>query len=279
MSKTNARRKALSATSTKTWLQCPMKFRLTQVDGFKEPPSPATTRGTLVHAVLENLFDKPAEQRTAETAQEMIGPLYDETMAQDEQFLAMFNDEVLLDKWKEEVRALVRQYFAMENPKRLEPFARERFIRTEIADGISIHGFVDRIDKAPNGALRIVDYKTGKSPQQRFIEDMLFQMRFYALLLDKSEFGMPMRTQLVFLGDGRTLTLDPTREQIDAFEHHLVAIWNDIERAAKTKQFPPKKQVLCGWCGVKNLCPLYSSDTPEVSEEGLERLLEIKRRD
>lgn len=254
-----------------------MKFRLIQVDGFTEPPSPATTRGTLVHAVLEDLFDLPPEQRTPEEAAKMIAPLYAEKMATDEEFLALFQDDVLLDKWKEEVRALIRQYFAMENPKRLEPLARERFIRVEIADGISIHGFVDRIDKAPNGALRIVDYKTGKSPKPRFQEDMLFQMRFYALLLDKSEFGLPLRTQLVFLGDGRTLTMDPTREQVDAFEQQLAAIWNDIEHAARAKLFPPKKQVLCNWCGVQKLCPLYSSDTPEISEDGLERLLEIKR--
>ncbi|MDK7143870.1 RecB family exonuclease [Gleimia europaea] len=276
MSETSKRRKALSATSTKTWLQCPMKFRLTQVDGFKEPPSPATTRGTLVHAVLEDLFDLPAEQRTAETASEMIGPLYEKTMAQDEQFLSLFEDDVLLDKWKEEVRALVRQYFAMENPTRLEPYARERFVRVKITDQIAIHGFIDRIDKAPNGAIRVVDYKTGKSPQKRFEEDMLFQMRFYSLLLRNTDLGLPARTQLVFLGDGRTLTLDPTPESIEAFEHQLVSIWQDIETAAHRKLFPPKKQVLCNWCGVQNLCPLYSSNPPEISQEGLERLLEIK---
>lgn len=254
-----------------------MKFRLLQVDGFKEPPSPATTRGTLVHAVLEDLFDLPALERTPQAAADMIGPKYDQTFAEDEQFLSMFDDEVLLDKWKEDVRALVRQYFAMENPTRLEPLAREEFIRVEINDGIALHGFVDRIDKAPNGALRIVDYKTGKSPKQRYIEDMLHQMRFYALLLAKSEFGLPARTQLVFLGDGRTLTMDPTPEQIQAFEHYLVQLWNDIEDAAHKRVFPPKKQVLCNWCGVQKLCPLYSTETPEVSEEGLQRLLEIKR--
>lgn len=253
-----------------------MKFRLIQVDGFREPPSPATTRGTLVHAVLENLFDLPATDRTPEAANDLIAPAYQQTFSEDEQFLAMFQDEVLLDKWKEEVRALVQQYFAMENPTRLEPFAREKFVRVEITDGIALHGFIDRIDKAPNGAIRIVDYKTGSSPKQRYIDDMLHQMRFYALLVDKSGIGLPARTQLVFLGDGRTLTMDPSRADIDAFEHYLVQLWNDIEDAARRKVFPPKRQPLCNWCGVKNLCPLYSDEVPEVSEEGLQRLLEIK---
>lgn len=254
-----------------------MKFRLIQVDGFREPPSPATTRGTLVHSVLENLYDLPALERTPGAASDLIEPAYEEQFANNDDFLAMFQDDVLLEKWKEDVRALVQQYFAMENPTRLEPHARESFIRVDITDGISLHGYIDRIDKAPNGALRIVDYKTGKSPKERFIQETLFQMRFYSLLLDKSEYGLPARTQLVFLGDGRTLTMDPTREEVDAFEHHLVQIWNDIEDAVRKKYFAPKKQVLCNWCGVQKLCPLYSSETPEISEEGLQRLLEIKR--
>lgn len=269
-------KKALSASSASTWLQCPMKFRLIHVDGFKEPPNQATTRGTLVHAVLENLYDLPAQDRTPVAAESLIEPAYQELFAGREDFEALFADPALKNKWKEDVRALVNQYFAMENPRRLQPYAREQLINVEIADRIALRGFIDRVDKAPNGALRIVDYKTGKSPRPRYMEDKLFQMRFYALLLDKSGEGLPARTQLVFLGDGRTLTFDPTREEIDAFEHYLVGLWQQIEHAIRTRFFPPKKQILCKWCGVSQFCPLYG-DEPTISETGLAELLEVKR--
>lgn len=254
-----------------------MKFRLIQVDGFREPPNEATTRGTLVHAVLENLYDLPAHERTPGAANDLIEPAYAKLFEGKDEFEAIFPDPALKERWKAQVRALVNQYFAMENPTRLQPYAREQLINVEITDRIALRGFIDRVDKAPNGALRVVDYKTGKSPRPRFIEDKLFQMRFYALLLDKSGEGLPARTQLVFLGDGRTLTFDPTREQIDAFEHFLVGLWSEIEHAARTHMFPPKKQPLCKWCGVSQYCPLYSDDTPEISEAGLVELLEIKR--
>lgn len=270
-------KKALSATSASTWIQCPMKFRLIQVDGFREPPNEATTRGTLVHAVLENLYDLPAKERTPAAANDLIEPAYAELFEGKDEFEAIFPDPAMKEKWKAEVRALVNQYFAMENPRRLQPYAREQLINVEITERIALRGFIDRVDKAPNGAIRVVDYKTGKSPSPRFVEDKLFQMRFYALLLDKSGEGLPARTQLVFLGDGRTLTFDPTREQIDAFEHFLVGLWNQIEQAARTVLFPPKKQPLCKWCGVSKFCPLFSDSVPEVSETGLVELLEIKR--
>ena len=57
------------------------------------------------------------------------------------------------------------------------------FVQTETSDGLLLRGFVDRLDVAPDGAMRVVDYKTGRSPGTRFMEEALFQMRFYALVL------------------------------------------------------------------------------------------------
>ena len=44
-------------------------------------------------------------------------------------------------------------------------------------------GFVDRIDVAPTGEVRVVDYKTGKAPREFTESKALFQMKFYALVL------------------------------------------------------------------------------------------------
>ena len=34
-----------------------------------------------------------------------------------------------------------------------------------IEDNVYLHGYVDRLDIAPTGEVRIVDYKTGKAPE------------------------------------------------------------------------------------------------------------------
>jgi len=41
-------------------MTCPLLYRFRVIDKLPEPPSPAAARGTLVHAVLERLFDQPA---------------------------------------------------------------------------------------------------------------------------------------------------------------------------------------------------------------------------
>ena len=55
---------ALSPSRAGDFMTCPLLYRFRVIDRLPEPPSPAAARGTLVHAVLEHLFDRPARERT-----------------------------------------------------------------------------------------------------------------------------------------------------------------------------------------------------------------------
>ena len=59
---------ALSPSRAADFKQCPLLFRFRTIDKLEGPPSPAAARGTLVHAVLEHLFDLPAADRTPAAA-------------------------------------------------------------------------------------------------------------------------------------------------------------------------------------------------------------------
>lgn len=270
-------RAALSASRAKDYLQCPLLFRYRTVDRLPEPPSSAATRGTLVHAVLEKLFDLPATERLEPAAQALVDPSWEAMTAKRPELHSLFVQAGDADAFMAQVRALVTNYFAMENPRRLDPTARERFVEVEIASGILLRGFVDRIDTAPNGAVRVVDYKTGKSPSPRFTEDALFQMKFYGLVLWRLDGEAPARLQLVYLGDGRTLTLDPDPGDLRAFESELETLWARIEQAARSEDFRPRKSPLCPWCSFQSLCPEFGGSVPEMPTGGVQKLLTVRR--
>src|ERR1039457_2167453 len=69
--------RALSPSRAGDFLTCPLLYRFRVIDRLPEPPSAAATRGTLVHAVLERLFDSPAGERTPETARAALQPEWD----------------------------------------------------------------------------------------------------------------------------------------------------------------------------------------------------------
>lgn len=266
---------ALSASRAKEYLKCPLQYRLHVVDRIKEPPTRATAAGTLVHSVLEKLFDVAQADRNEDTAMGLFDQEWAATRESSDDVVAMFDDEAALDQWINETRDVVRGYFTLENPQRLEPVAREKRVDAYTHDGVRLRGFIDRIDRNPAGELRVVDYKTGKAPSPRFQDEALFQMRFYALLLKLTD-RMPLRTQLVYIKAGQTLTFDPTADDIERFEDEVSGIWDRIERDAKRGEFAPRKNPLCNWCGVRAHCPLFDGVLPDAPADGMKRLLQTR---
>ncbi|PFG38210.1 putative RecB family exonuclease [Georgenia soli] len=270
------RRAAISPSRAKDFRQCPLLFRYRAVDRLPEPPSQAAVKGSLVHAVLEHLFDLPAPRRTEEAAQELLDPQWQELQASRPDVLSMFSGPEDLGAWLAEARSLLTQYFRMENPTRLEPAEREMLVETELASGILLRGFVDRMDVAPNGMVRVVDYKTGRSPHPRYQDEALFQMRFYALMIWRLHGRVPARLQLVYLGDGRTLTHDPKEEELVALERDLESLWATISESARSQRFAYRTSKLCSWCSFQSLCPAFGGEVPPLPPGGVEHLLTVQ---
>lgn len=275
--KGSRKRAALSPSRAKDFQQCPLMFRLRTVDHLPEPGSLATHKGTIVHGVLERLYDLPARDRTRDAAVAMLPAQWEAHKAKSPEVLTLFEDESRIDPWLDEARELIKAYFRMENPARLEPTERELFVQTETAGGLLLRGFVDRLDVAPDGAMRVVDYKTGRSPSPRFVEEALFQMRFYGLVLWRLRGEAPRRLQLVYLKDGRTLTHDPRLPELEAVENKLERIWDDVEDCAASGEFAPHRTRLCDWCAFQAQCPLFGGEPPELPADGLEQLLTARR--
>ncbi|MDY5584816.1 MAG: PD-(D/E)XK nuclease family protein [Arcanobacterium sp.] len=268
---------ALSPSRISDFRKCPLKFRFRSIDKLPEPPSLVALRGTLVHSVLEHLFDLAPQLRTENSAQELLAPRWEALVKEDPSLSELFTTESEFTTWFESARPLITKYFTMENPRMLEPIAREGFVNTTLPSGIAIRGIIDRIDQAPNGDLRVVDYKTGKSPRPQYQEEAIFQMRFYATALFHERQQLPLRTQLVYLQDGRTLTYDPTMEDVRTINQEVASVWGNIRERIASGNFETKKGPLCNWCSFQEFCPEYSGTTPEMNPQGAEYLLTVEK--
>ena len=54
----------LSPSRINDFTNCPQLYKYRAIDQLPEPPSVDAERGKLVHAVLEDLFELPAAERT-----------------------------------------------------------------------------------------------------------------------------------------------------------------------------------------------------------------------
>ncbi|WP_307681800.1 RecB family exonuclease [Trueperella bonasi] len=267
------RHAALSPSRASDFKNCPLKFRFRVIDKLPEPPSIEALRGTLVHSVLEHLYDVPALERTPEHAQELLDPAWAAHLEKDPEAQELFESQREIDEWLGSARPLIANYFTLENPSFLEPDARESFVNAVLPSGLAIRGIIDRIDRAPNGQIRLVDYKTGKSPSPRFQSEAIFQMRFYATALYYSEGTLPARTQLIYLKDGRVLTYDPHPDDVDALSREVESLWSGIRGRIDSQDFEPKKGPLCNWCHFQDRCPAFGNRAPQMNDIGVRQLL------
>ncbi|CCH88025.1 RecB family exonuclease [Modestobacter italicus] len=272
---TAPRRPSLSPSRAADFKSCPLLYRFRTIDRLPEKKSRAAVRGTLVHAVLERLYDLPPAERTVEAARTLVAPAWSELRAEpgiaelfepaagaDPAEGAEVAADGGLEAWLESAGQLVETYFRLEDPTRIQPHGREELVEVTLPDGLLLRGFVDRLDVAPTGALRVVDYKTGAVPREAFEAKALFQMKFYALVLWRTRGVVAAQLKLLYLKDGDALTYAPDEAELLRFERTLQAIWAAIERAVATGDFRANKSRLCSWCDHQALCPAFGGTPP-----------------
>jgi putative RecB family exonuclease len=300
------RRPALSPSRANDFKQCPLLYRFRAIDRLPEVPSPAQVRGTLVHAVLERLFLLPAAERTPQAAQALVAPAWEQLCTDDPRLpdavgcsepaegeraaeraidggpAAAAVDPDLsppdaapladVDAWLASVQPFLDAYFALEDPRLLEPEARELLVEVELESGLLLRGFIDRVDRvtaagsdgcgSAGAALRVVDYKTGSAPRPVAEARALFQMKFYALALLYLRGVMPTELRLLYLTGPEELRYTPDEAQLRRFARTLEAIWTAIRAAGATGDFRPNPGPSCAWCGYKSLCPAWDGVPP-----------------
>ncbi|HEY2296080.1 MAG TPA: PD-(D/E)XK nuclease family protein [Jatrophihabitans sp.] len=257
---------SLSPSRAADFKSCPLLYRFRTIDRLPEAPSRAAVRGTVVHGVLERLFDLPSVERTLEAARGLLPSVWEQLTVDEPEVAALFAEGSVdssddLEAWLASASDLLANYFALEDPARLEPAAREQLVEVVI-DGLRLRGYVDRLDENADGDLRVVDYKTGSTPREAFEAKALFQMKFYALVLWRTRGVVPRQLRLMYLADTDTLSYAPDAEELERFERTLKAIWAAIARAAETGDFRPSPSRLCEWCDHHAHCPSFGGTPP-----------------
>ena len=184
----------LSPSRVNDFSNCPLLYKYRIIDQLPESPSLDAERGTLVHTVLHDLFESPPELRTIRTALDLLPSRWRSQLEGKPDLAPLISNE---KEWMDRASSLLKTYFNLENPTLFEPTHRELHLEQDLSEEIYLHGYVDRLDVAPTGEVRIIDYKTGKSPKPGWEEKALFQLRVYALLYWK-EHGIIGRNMELF---------------------------------------------------------------------------------
>ena len=255
---------ALSPSKVSAFTDCALAFRFSAIDHLPEPPAPAAVKGTLVHLALQHLLDRPVEERTLDNALADLARATEE-MRYEREFVEMALSEDDEAKFLADADSLVRRYFEVEDPKEVHPVGLELKLTASV-DGVQVRGIIDRLELDADGGLVVTDYKTGRSPGVNYQHGRLSGVTFYAWMCEEVFGVLPSRVQLLFLGDGVTVSTVPTEQQIRGLKSRVRGLWQAIELACEREDFRPKPGPLCDWCNFREFCPAQGGDISLVAK-------------
>jgi len=260
--------RTLSPSRASDFKTCPQMYKFKSIDKIQTEPTIHQARGTTAHLALEKLFGLPASERTPEHLYDLFRTSWQELKVTD--YPDLFDDVEQERQWGIETLNMLATYFTVEDPTSFEPIALEMDLTVPV-NSMTIRGILDRMEriteKSDDGTEReilvITDYKTGKAPPERYAEKAFFALKIYALLIRITEGVTPNRLRLLYLNGPTEYTRTVNDRQLDAMEKQLEALWETINKAIRTDNWPAKTSVLCDWCDFKaELCPAWNDAEP-----------------
>jgi RecB family exonuclease len=267
-----------SHSSITVYRGCPLRYGFRYVERRPGEVIPGQFAfGNAVHKAFEAFGRARIAAATGggpEPGREVLQAAFDRRIAS----AGLTPDEV--DDARRRAIPVLDRFLAMDAGSGTEPVAVELgfgvdvALPAEAADGaggsadagsIRFVGYVDRVDRAPDGSTVIVDYKTGR-PRSQADVDADPQLTAYAFgcarggLRDPVS-GAPLppasRLGLYFADRGELAWTTRTDEQLAAFQAALVATVDRIR--ARAFEARPSRWG-CRWCEFRGTCPEASSD-------------------
>lgn len=223
-----------------TYQDCSRKAYLRFLAGFPGEPRPgATGPGTAFHVALETVAT--AEQAGRESSFDDLLTSYREAATE--------AHGVTLYTVSEGERVMLQSFW--EGPDRLAtPLFVEAEFYWRIGPGY-LHGFIDRIQRYPDGTSELIDFKTSRQPLIESEARESLQLLIYALA-SREVYGIaPDRLTLVYPRLNKRVSVSFSDEELRIARMTIV---NLMERA-RTASYDDVDTRHCPMCEYRLICP------------------------
>jgi len=271
----------LSYSSYHTYQECPLRWKFLYVDRLPETPRGYFTFGRVVHSVLEEIIRPlvvPTARRVKEgDAQRTLDEWHptgtarppELTLTQEEMLAAydrIWSGEGYTSpeeeaRYRTLGRDLLLRYYTRLVHERPHPVSVEEHLEARW-DGIPIHGYIDRIDRSPDGGLEIMDYKTSRelSGEDARQSD---QLSIYQILVE-SNYTEPVAGLTLYHLRSLTAHRVPPRPRTALLALHDRL--GSVQDGIRAEAFEPTPGRQCSRCDFQSRCPEFRPVPPSEDQ-------------
>ena len=239
------------------FLQCPRQYMFQYIDRLGDiyrKPRPYFTMGDHIHAALKDFLSLvPVNERTPSKLEALLREKWQLNRKG-------FNDREDEKKWGKKALNQLR-WFVKNQDISVTPLMIENYHKVELIPNVVLGGRIDRVDKEADGSLHIIDYKTGKMPD----EINRVQLQIYALILSKKQ-DLPLRkASYLYLDAGKLRTIELTASELTQATSYVIDM---VDRICMEREYPATPNNYCWNCDFLEICPQKEEAAKFTATEG-----------
>ena len=239
-----------SYSQLETYLRCPMQYKYKYLFNIPTPPQAANSFGTTIHQTLQQFYQTYQKNPNVDH-KELIEIYYKKWIPSG--YSSFFHEKQM----KKEGKKILLNFYKNFHNKDIRILDLEKTFKLKIVPGIIITGKIDRVDLLDNNQIEIIDYKTGKTPQEKEIRNSL-QLSIYALaarepLLYNKRLNQ-IRLTFYFLDETKKISFKPEINQIKKVKEKIK---ETVKKIKEDNSFSPQPGVWCDFCSFKMICEAW----------------------
>jgi RecB family exonuclease len=238
-----------------TFKNCPYQYKLQYIDKIKtEIEGIEAFLGTCIHETLEKLYSDLilSKMNSADELLEVYNQKWDEKWHDN---IKIVRKEMTSGDYRHAGEMAIKEYYSHYHPfDKTKPLWTERRVMITLGDdNYKLQGFIDRLDRRPDGILEIHDYKSSRKLPMQHELDKDPQLALYQLAVEEA-YPEVKGVELVWHYLLFDTELRSTRDQAQ-LDNLMSEYRSFIDEIEKTTNFTMNETSLCDWCGYWEYCP------------------------
>lgn len=247
----------ISYSAINTYQSCPLKYKYQEIDKIRTAKTKEAVFGNSIHQALHFMFIRNP-----------LYPIIDEVLNLFTKDWLELAEKIKLNEeeknlYKEEGLLILKNFYKKNQPWNfniVDLESRFEFPLTEENETHAVSGIIDRIDKNSDDEYEIIDYKTAsRMPSQEIIDRDLQMSIYYLGILNRWPHlkSKNIKLSLYFLKHGEKISTFRLISDMNKIANSIIFFIKEISERKKGGNFPAQPSALCGWCGYKQICPMW----------------------
>lgn len=228
---------------------CPLRYKYQYVLKIPTRANAAASFGESIHKSLQYFYSEFIHNNSLGLSR--LLEIY-----QDSWIPLGYTSANHMAKMRQEGERMLKDFFVTHHTEYLQPISMEKLFKIKIDDGIFVTGKIDRVDKKNADEIEIIDYKTGKKPDEKELKKSM-QLSIYAIAAtDQSLWGKALdKVNLTFyyLQDMSKITMKRTAEEMLNVKDKIIESVEEIRK----NEFQPKVGQHCNFCPFRMICEAW----------------------